>query len=248
MHKETSMHSLAMLIALSALPLPPHDPVTADPGATCTHLRELTQLFSDAGQRGDPSVAQRVLDERVIFFNEGGDSASKADMTAKGTPQPGVTTKMTVTDWRCELHGNVAVASFIDDQQQNFHGQAFHARYRSVETWHRAAHDWKMIGSETIALQDDPTSVKLTPAELDEYLGNYIAAPGVNVSFSRQGEELFAALNGGKPTLQRPELKDALFSVGNPRSRKIFRRDEHAKVVAFVLRREGHDILFTRVR
>ena len=193
-------------------------------------------------------MAQRILDDRVVFFNEGGDSASKEDMTAPGAPPAGVVTTMAVTDWRCELHDDVAVASFIDDQKQDFHGQMIHARYRSVETWQRTAEEWKMIGSETIALQDDPPFVTLTTEELDEYVGTYSAAPGISISFARKGGDLFASLNGGKATLQRAEIKDALFSPGNPRSRKIFKRDKRWKVVAFVSRREGHDILFTKTQ
>ena len=83
-------------------------------------LRQKTQEFSDAGQRNDGAAMGALLDDRVVFFNEGGDSASKADM-ASGTPTPPVSavrTVMTVEDWHCEVHGNVAVASIIDHQDR----------------------------------------------------------------------------------------------------------------------------------
>lgn len=208
-----------------------------------------TQAFSDAGQRGDGPAMAAMLDDRVVFFNEGGDQATKADMAAStpASAQPGITTRMTVTDWRCEVHDDVAVASFIDDQQQDWHGQPFHARYRSVETWRRAGGDWRMIASETIALNDDPAAVTLPASALDDYVGAYEAAPGVRFTFMRQGDQLYAATAGGPPTLQNAEVRDLFFTPGRSRFTKLFERDAGGRVTGFVLRREGHDIRFRRV-
>jgi ketosteroid isomerase-like protein len=210
-------------------------------------LRHKTEMFSNAGQQGDGQAMARMLDDRVVFFNEGGDQASKADM-ASATPSTtsGVSTRMTITDWHCEVHGDVAVASFIDDQQQDFHGQPFHARYRSVETWLKEPNDWRMISSETIALADDPAAVTLSAAVLDEYVGSYEAAPGVRFTFSRQGDTLLAS-TGGPLQAQKAEVRDVFFTPGNPRARKVFERDAKGRITGFALRREGHDILFRKV-
>ena len=115
-------------------------------GDACAELKARTQAFSDAGQAGDGAAMAALLDERVVFFNEGGDRSTKADMADnKPSPPPaGEHTVMTVTDWACALHGDVAVASFVDDQQQDFHGPPFHARYRSVETWLKAHGAWQI--------------------------------------------------------------------------------------------------------
>src|SRR5690349_1125492 len=94
-----------------------------------TGLLEKTQSFSDAGQRGDGATMAKMLDDRVVFFNEGGDAATKADMAqAASGPAPGVSINMTVDDFNCQRHGNVAVTSFSDDQV--IKGPApSHARY-----------------------------------------------------------------------------------------------------------------------
>jgi len=213
-----------------------------------TLLRKQTQAFSDAGQRGDGPAMAKMLDDDVVFFNEGGDQAAKKDMATPGSPSPkGITVKMTVEDWHCVVHGNVAVASFIDDQAMDFHGQPFHARYRSVETWMKEGSDWRMIGSETIALQDDPAAVTLSSKTLDDYVGTYAAAPDAKLVFTRKGNDLMASLNGGPATLQKAELRDVLFTPGRPRMRKIFQRDAGGHVTGFISRREGHDILYKRV-
>jgi len=197
---------------------------------------------------GDGAGMAKMLDDNVVFFNEGGDQATKKDMISGGVPpSKGVTIKMTVEDWHCAVHGNVAVASFIDDQQMNFHGQPFHAKYRSVETWMKEGNAWRMIGSETLALQDDPVSVALPAKTLDEYVGTYAAAPDATFTFARKGADLVASLNGGAPTVQKAELRDVFFTPGRARARKIFLRDASGKITSFVNRREGHDLVFKRV-
>jgi ketosteroid isomerase-like protein len=211
-------------------------------------LLQKTQVFSDAGQQGDAAVMAKMLDDDVVFFNEGGDQATRKDMVSSASPPAkGVTTRMTVTDWNCRVHANVAVASFIDDQVQDFHGQSFHAKYRSVETWLKEGADWKMIGSETLALSEDPPAVSLPAKALDDYVGDYQAAPDVKFTFTRSGDELLASANGGPATAQKAELRDVFFTPGRARYRKIFQRDASGAVTGFVSRREGHDIVFKRI-
>lgn len=212
-------------------------------------LLRKTQIFSDAGQRGDGGTMAGLLDDHVVFFNEGGDQATKQDMAANRPTggQAGVTTRMTVTDWHCEVHGDVAVASFIDDQQQDWHGQPFHARYRSVETWLREKGEWRMIASETIALNDDPPTMSVPPATLDDYVGTYEAAPGVRFTFTRKADDIYASTAGGPPTIQKAAAPDLFFTPGRSRLTKLFQRDASGHIVGFALRREGHDIRFRRI-
>jgi ketosteroid isomerase-like protein len=223
-------------------------PAAAAPEDVSALLRARTQAFSDASQRGDAAVLKALLDDKVVFFNENGDLSSKDDIVSGATPPPaGNDVTMTVTDWHCALHGNVAVASFIDNQTRDLHGQVFHAQYRSVETWLKEHGAWLMIGSQTLALQTDPAFVALPAETLDQYVGTYEAAPDLHAVFTRAGNELRLSANGGPPILQRAELRDVVFTPGSPRIRRIFQRDKHGTVVGFISRREGHDIVFRRL-
>ncbi len=42
------------------------------------------------------------------------------------------------------------------------------------------------------------------------------------------------------------EVRDVLFVPGQPRIRKIFQRDDHGKITAFVDRREMWDLVWTK--
>ena len=104
-----------------------------------------------------------------------------------------------------------------------------------------------MIGSETIALIDDPRAIVLPAAELDQYVGSYKAASGQVFTFTRADTALMAATGDNAPVAQSAEARDVFFTPGRARFRKVFERDAGGKVVGFFSRREGHDTHFVRV-
>ena len=56
---------------------------------SCGLLHKQTQAFSDAGQRGDGAAMAKMLDPDVIFFNETGEKATRADMAGATPPAAG---------------------------------------------------------------------------------------------------------------------------------------------------------------
>jgi hypothetical protein len=219
-----------------------------DAQAVSALLKAKTQAFSDAGQRGDGRTMAAMLDDDVTFYNEGGERSGKVEMGGS-TPGPNaaVKTRMTIENWSCRLYDHVAVTSFVDDQVQRIHDQTVHARFRSVETWLRKGGDWKMIGSQTVALFDDPPEIALPPASLDEYVGTYSAGPGMTLALTHEGDRLLAAATDGRKVRQAAEVRDVLFTPGRPRWRKVFQRDADGRVTGFFYRHEGHDLYFRKL-
>jgi hypothetical protein len=218
--------------------------VPARAGDTCAYLHKRTQDFSDAGQRGEGAAMAKMLDPRVIFFNENGEKATRADMASATPPPPGTTIPtIATTDWNCKLYGDVAVTSFIDVVEQ---GKPSERQFRSVETWKKIGAAWKMIGSETLTLQADPDSVTLAGKALDEYAGSYEAGADMRFTFSRQGDELVASLNGGAETAQKAQARDVFFTPGHGATPKVFQRDGAGKITGFIYLRGKNSIVFTR--
>jgi len=232
---------------LAAVAISAAGPAIAADADVSALLLKKTEAFSDAGPIGDGKAMAAMADPRLIFFNENGDRATREDL-ASITPGPstGVTTRMAVTDWDCQVHGDVAVTSFIDKAARtDAAGKTVVARYRSVETWLHQGSDWTMIGSETVALVDDPATIPV--ASIDDYVGTYRAASGMTFTFAKSGSDL-AATTGGQPlTVQKAEAPDIFFTPGALRWVKIFRRDASGKVTGFVYHRAGQDVLFSRV-
>ena len=112
---------------------------------------------------------------------------------------------VTGISWTCKVHGNVAATSFIDVVELGPAQGREQYRYRSVETWLQEKGGWKMIGSETLTLHDDPPAVVLDQKTLTEYVGTYEASPGIDIVFTRQGDRLLASLNGGSGVAQEAQ-------------------------------------------
>jgi hypothetical protein len=210
----------------------------------CSILHKQTQAFSDAGQRGDGAAMAKLLDRNVIFFNETGEKATHADMAA-AAPSAGATIRtIATTDWDCKMYGDVAVTSFIDVLEQ---GNPSEMKFRSVETWRKQGAAWKMIGSETLTLQQDPDPVVLDGKALDEYAGTYEGAASMKFIFARKGSELVAALNGGAETAQKAQVRDIFFTPGHGATPKVFQRGDDGKITGFIYLRGRNSIVFKRV-
>ena len=212
---------------------------------SCGFLHKQTQAFSDAGQRGDGAAMAKMLDPDVIFFNETGEKASRSDMAGATPPAGGALIRtITTTDWDCKVYGDVAVTSFIDVVAQ---GNPSEMMFRSVETWRKEGATWKMIGSETLTLQQDPDPVVLDGKALDEYAGGYEAGASMKFTFTRKGGDLVASLNGGAQTAQKAQARDIFFTPGHGATPKVFQRGDDGKIAGFIYLRGKNSIVFKRV-
>ena len=211
---------------------------------SCDFLHKQTQAFSDAGQRGDGAAMAKLLDPGVIFFNETGEKATRADM-AGATPAAGAPIRaITTTDWDCRVYGDVAVTSFIDVLEQ---GNPSEMKFRSVETWRKEGVAWKMIGSETLTLQQDPDPVVLDGKALDEYAGSYEAGASMKFTFARKSGDLLASLNGGAEMAQKAQARDIFFTPGHGATPKVFQRGNDGRITGFIYLRGKNSIVFKRV-
>ena len=211
-------------------------------------IQRQSQEFSDASASGDAATIGKYLDERVIFMNEGGDIGNRKDIVDGTKPsQSGFSNKLVQSDFKVEVHDNVAVTSFIDNSTQDVYGQTIHAKFQSTEVWMKESDGWKMISSQTMTVPEDPTTVSLPAKTLEEYVGTYEASPAFKFKIARDGDELTGSVNDGKPFPIKAELRDVLVTPGQPRLRRVIQRDASGKVTGLISRREGHDLLLKRV-
>jgi hypothetical protein len=79
-------------------------------------------------------------------------------------------------------------------------------------------------------------------------VGRYSAAPDLTYTIRRDGDHLVGQIEGRPPTALLAEVRDVFFLSGRLRTRKIFERDKDGKIVGFVDRREGGDLVWKRIR
>jgi hypothetical protein len=212
-------------------------------------LERQTQELLDAITGGSSAVWERLLDPGVSFTTEDGDLRSKRDMVGDIRPLPKtISGKITVTQFKATVHGDVAVATHVDDEHETFHGHALHCQYRTTDTWKTTPAGWRLIASQVLALRTDPAALMLTPAQMDELVGTYALAPELRYEIRRSGNVLTGQENGRKLDTLLAETRDVLFVPGRPRYRKVFRRGRDGQVVDFAERREAWDLVWVKAK
>jgi len=231
----------ATFLALAAAP--------ASAATVSDLLKHQTQELFDAVGNGDSTVWEKYLDADLSYLDENGVLTGHKDTVAQIQPLPkGISGDIKVVNWVDHDFGDTHVTSFDCDEHEDFHGQKLHALYRSLGTWRKTPGGWKLVAMQTIAGQLDPPVVTLPPDVLAEYAGEYEVGPDLHITIALANGELTSSSNGGKPSPLRVELKDVLFTPGQPRVRKIFVRDAQGRVTGYLNRREGRDVVVRKVK
>lgn len=219
----------------------------ATQSAAEVELRKAVQEMLDAIAPGKADVWKRYLHERALLVDENGTVRTKSEMLAEFSPlPPGLVGHLAVDKFKMEQHGEVAVLAYEAQEHLDYHGQTLQSRYRINDTWLRTAQGWQLLSEQVAAVLKDPPSVKLTQQQLCEYSGTYSLTAEITTKISCTADGLAAERSGRPPAAYLAEVKDVFFVPGQPRTRRIFERDAQGRVIAFVDRREGEDIRWTR--
>lgn len=217
----------------------------ADVAAT---LERQTQELLDAVSAGKAEVWERYLDPEARYVDESGRVLRKKELVEEIKPLPaGVSGVLKVSGYEASVQGNVAVATYVADENEDFHGHRIHCQYRTTDTWKKTAGGWRLIASQTLALRTDPPSIALSAARRQEYCGRYTLTPEISYEIRCSGEKLEGQQTGRKAEELLAEAPDVLFVPGKPRYRKIFLRDPDGRITGFAERREAWDLVWRRV-
>jgi ketosteroid isomerase-like protein len=210
-------------------------------------LRRQTEELVDAIAAGKAAVWDRYLDEGVRYVDESGSVMTKKQMVEGTKPLPeGVSGTIRVTDFDAVVHGDVAVATYVDDENEDFHGHKLHCQYRTTDTWLKTAKGWRLIAAQVLAVRTDPPGVPFAGSLRAEYCGRYVLTPEIAYEIRCNGDGLEGQQTGQKAEELRAEAPDVLFVPGRPRYRYVFLRDAAGKITGFAQRREAWDLVWKR--
>jgi hypothetical protein len=221
------------------------NPLAENDAALSALLKKQTEAFSIAGQRGDAATLGFYLDPDVVFTNETGEIATRAELI-DGVAPVADPPQIETTNWNLRRQGDVATATFVDVVTRKFHGHTLVYRFQSTETWAKRAAGWKMIASHTMVVPTPPPAVKLTSEELDQYVGSYRVDSTLVVRIVRTPDGLSAVTNDDPPVALLAETRDVFFTPSAPAARRIFRRNAAGEVTGYVSRRNGADVEFQK--
>lgn len=210
-------------------------------------LRQITQELLDAVAPGHVNVWSKYLDEKLIHVDENGNVQSKAELLKELTPLPqGLKGSIRIDTFHATVDGDVAVVAHEDQEQLDYFGQQLHSRFRTLDTWKRTADGWRLIAEQTTAVLRDPPAITLSKSDVCNYAGTYRLTETIQTTVECADNALTFARSGRPAVKYLPEVRDVFFAPGQPRSRRIFVRDSQGDIIAFVDRREGEDIRWTK--
>jgi hypothetical protein len=213
-----------------------------------TSLKQATQALMDATAPGERAVWAHFTDPRFVYVTEDNEVKTRAEVLEDLKPlPPGYAGWITVEAFECHAFGTLAVTTYLIDEHEIIEGQTLHARYRSSDTWHDTAAGWRLAAAQVFAIQQDPPRGTASATQLADYEGLYRLSAATGQAIRREGDHLLAERTGRPAQLLLPESGDVFFTPGRPRTRRIFTRSADGQVSGFADRREGIDLLWTRV-
>lgn len=223
------------------------NPVAPSPDLV-QEFRQRDQALVDAYAPGDKKVWDAALSEDAVYVDENGVIMTRADFLKQLVPLPqGVSGSIAISAYSLRQIGDVVTVVHTDDEQEFYHGQHLTAQYLTTETWQRQDTNWKLLLVHVYSVLREPKTITMSASELDAYAGRYSAGPELTYRIRREGDELIGEREGRPAVTLKAEVRDVFFVPGQLRTRKIFERDSSGKIVDFVDRREGSDLLWKRI-
>ena len=236
------MRFFATLTVLSLLSLP----VLAEDHVL---IISYMQAMSDAIASGNAAVWDKHLDLNVIFAEEDDTYKGKADMLKEIAPLPkGSSGAIRVELLSYHEEDGIAVALFRQNETEHYFGQTIYAKYLTSTTWKKRPEGWKLIAAQVLAEKVDPPAITLPATQLAQYVGKYqLKDSAATYSLQLVDGQLIGTRDVRKPATWNAEASDVFFLSGDPRIRKIFRRDASGKITGFVERRESWDVVWLKI-
>jgi ketosteroid isomerase-like protein len=211
-------------------------------------LRAQDQALIDAYAPGDRAVWDAAMAPDALYFDENNVLMTKAQFLAQLQPLPSnITGHIWIVKYNVTRHGDVATVWQQDAETETFYGQQLHATFYMTETWRQTPSGWKLQMLHTNYQLQQPPPVKLPAATLSDYVGRYQAGPGLIYVIALQNGVLVGGREGRSPVPLLAELRDVLFVGDQLRTRKLFQRDAAGAVTGFIDRREGEDVVWTKL-
>ncbi len=210
-------------------------------------LVQITQRLMDSLAGGEKELWKQYLADDCIFTDEKGSTFNKAEYLQQLEPlPPGYSGTIKVENPRFRDAGSTQILVYDLAEQEIIFGQVLKVRYRETDTWVNRGGKWQILASQVLRLYQDPARGSVKPETLQDYAGEYELTPGVRLTVVVENGELFKQRTGRPPTQLIPETPDVFFASG-AEDRTIFDRAADGHVFRIISRRDGEDVVWTKV-
>jgi Domain of unknown function (DUF4440) len=165
-------------------------------------LTARAQARLDAIAVGNTVPWESDLDPNVLLVDEEGNVTTKSEFLAALKPLPkGSAGALRITRARFAQTGNVAVLSFIADENEDIYAQHFHADFSMTDVYHEAGGRWLLITEQETRLPQEPPTVTPSAEQMRFVAGDYRMDGGPTIfSVTIVNGTLFGGRAGSTPS------------------------------------------------
>ena len=215
---------------------------TAD--AICATLLGYEQALMDGVATGDKALWNKYLHDSCLIAIENGEAVTKQKMIAELNPLPkGYIGKIKIIEPRCQMYGNTAVISFINDEYLELYGQKIHTQYRQTDTWVKTSSEWKLVAMQVFEIPKNPPPVTVSETILKQYNGTYQLSHERKCRVYVEAGKLYAQKDEKNIQELLPETENVFFRKGDGRVNVIFLKNTDG-TYQMIERREGEDLVW----
>jgi uncharacterized protein (TIGR02246 family) len=149
-----------------------------------------------------------------------------------------------VLDLQVRAYGEIAVAAFRVEDDEDWAGQTLRGATRITDVFAHRGGRWLLIAHQETAIPNERRlAVKIDASVLDAYVGEYALTPTYIVKVKREGDKLMDLWPGDAAYVEDVPVDQATFVARGEAGEIIYVKDERGKVTHFILRTAGGDLI-----
>jgi ketosteroid isomerase-like protein len=152
-------------------------------------------------------------------------------------------------DVQVHAYGEIAVASFRTELDQDWSGQKLFEASRFTDVFARRGGRWLLVAHhETPIPNARRVAVQVDPTVFDAYAGEYQITPNFVVKVKREGDKLMDQWPGAAGFDEDVPVSDTTFVARGELGEVIYVKDDAGKVSHFILRTALGDLIATKIK
>jgi Domain of unknown function (DUF4440)/Domain of unknown function (DUF3471) len=198
--------------------------------------------------RFDKDAYSEFIDQLAVFA-EPGDLHTGAQQIAEARPTVGYKMVVEHESPKVTSFGQTAIAIYRQSEKEIFGQQSLTSRFIVVDTYIKKDGSWVLVAHVELPEPVKRQAVKVNPAVLPQYAGQYEYGPGFVDTISVSGGKLMAQqTNEDKPVELLALNETTFFEDGDADGLVVFEKDASGKVSHYVYRARGQELIAKKIK
>jgi hypothetical protein len=216
---------------------------------TTREIAERINQRHDAFGKFDRNGFSAFVDQLTVYA-EPGEVQSGAQFAAEIHPTVGFKRTVESESPKVTIFGQTAVAVYKQTEKEIYGEQSLTFRVTVLDSFIRKDGNWLLIAHVELPEPLKRQAVKVTPAVLAQYTGEYEYGPGFVDTITVAGGKLMSQETGEDKPTELLALNDTTFFVDGEGEESLttFEKDATGKVSRYVLREKGQELIAKKIK